>query len=301
MLSIIQASRPLNLFIVALTQYFFYYLFFINGDSTGSLSLYPNLLYPFIAVTLIITACGYYINDYFDYNSDIDNQKTNKLKHRSNYLSLYFFFLITGFVLAYWIAYSIGRPFLSLIYIIANLLLFLYSSHWKKQVLIGNIIVALFSAFVMLIIVYAEWEVISSIAWQQNTASGEAISIIVFYSAFIFLISMIREMLKDIEDIEGDRAAGYRTLPIINSPEKAQVLSGLNSIILILLMASWYYSLKHIHDTLLSLFFGIAILAPTVLLTIFIFKAQDKKQFHHLSQFCKAIMLSGLIYLILLM
>lgn len=299
MLSYIKVSRPINLIIVGLTQFIVYYFLFIQTPQSKELVLYPNLLVPFILVTIIITACGYYINDYFDYATDKINNKKNRLSEQSHYLLLYFSFFIIGFLLAYWIAAQIGQPALCLIYILANILLFMYSSSFKKKPLIGNVIVALFSCFVILILFYAEY---GNIYLNNLALTHERLHVsilIKFYIVFIFLISLIREIIKDMEDIEGDNQEGHRTLPIVIGIKKTKQLITILSFFLIGALVFWYTKSVDQHNLALMLCFFIGLILPLINLAIGTWRSNKKESFRQMSNLSKGIMLLGLAYLIL--
>ncbi len=283
---------------VFVTQLIFYFLFITppdNGLSSVSYNLEPPKIYVFAIVTVLITLGGYLINDYFDIETDAINDKP-RLSSKS-LLLLYFAVLLSGFILAYGLAVSLGRPTLSLIYLVAVSLLYLYSAKWKRQVLIGNVVVSLFTAAVPMILLYAEREQLSLI--EIESAKNPTLSIL-FFSAFTFLISMVREIAKDIEDINGDSAAGYKTLPIAYGINKAKMIAGFYGIALLFTIFIWQLcSLEFSADnTVIHLFILVFLYAP---ITYFLIKVlSNHPNWKTLSQLCKAIMLFGLLLLILI-
>ena len=300
MIALLKASRLINLSIVGLTQFIFYYIFFLQYKDNFDLTLYPSLLFPFIAVTILIAAGGYYINDYFDYHSDIVNAKSSKLSNRNTYILAYFIVVIIGWVLSYSIAYVIGRISLSLIYLVAVGLLFLYSSYLKKVALIGNVVVSMFSAFVLLIIIYSEYSVFQNHEWQDLSLGGNAVAIICFYSAYIFILSFLRELIKDIEDVEGDSKIGYNTYPIKVGVRSAKIFSIILSVILLLLGLYWMYFSWENMSNASNYFFVLCILISNIFLPVNIASAKTKIHYNKISRSCKLLMLSGLIYIILI-
>jgi 4-hydroxybenzoate polyprenyltransferase len=249
----------------------------------------------FAFVTVLITLGGYLINDYFDIETDKINDKS-RLSPKS-LLLLYFVILFLGFILAFALALSLGQPALSLIYLIAVALLYMYSAKWKRQVLIGNVIVSLFTAAVPLILLYAERDQLDML---NVTSIESTTSSIVFFSAFTFLISMVREIIKDIEDLEGDSAAGYKTLPIVYGIERAKTIAGFYGFVLMGTLLLWQlYSLRFTSDNLLThLFVFIFLYAPVIFLVV---KLLGKSaHWTSLSQLCKAIMLFGLLLIIII-
>jgi len=269
------------------------------GESGINLQLYPSLLFPFICVTIIITLCGYLINDYFDHQSDIANKKKNKLQNPNAYLIAYSVLFTFGFGLAFYIAFEIEKIHLSLIYLVASSLLFLYSSHFKKQILIGNVIVSLFTSFVLLIILYAEKDAFLTLKMTNYQTYTTTFKLIIFYAVFAFAISMIREIIKDIEDYDGDRMANYNTMPIAFGIKFSKAIAMLYIIVLILILLYWIFTLESQTNVLHYYFIGLALILPLFIISFKLQRAKYKAQYHQLSQWCKIHMLNGLLYLIL--
>jgi 4-hydroxybenzoate polyprenyltransferase len=154
--------------------------------------------------TLFIAAAGYIINDYFDQATDAINKPTKcwigaeiseieALKyHRWLNIGAFFFVTVLSFRLLF-------------IYIATALVLYFYAKNWKKQALIGNIIVGICSSAPFLILGY--WFVLKS-------------PHIYLYAYFAFATSVLREIVKDLQDLPGDSATGMHTLPIAIGPIK---------------------------------------------------------------------------------
>jgi len=213
----------------------------MNRDS---MELSGSLWWLFILDTILIAAGGYVINDIFDQQADLENKPENQFIGK-NHLSVkmawfyYFVLIATGFIIATYIAYEIEKPHLLLIYPAACALLFLYSYSFKKHALIGNVVVAIFCAFVPGIILYAEWEVIHNAEVLNKTEYEFLINMFTAYISFAFLSTMVREIVKDIEDIAGDTSSGYRTLPIALSKKGAKYFAIFFGVLLILSYAFW--------------------------------------------------------------
>ena len=307
MLAFIKSIRPLNLGIVYLTQVAFYYLFFLavpwiepTGNCWMQLNLGSLYIHFFAFVTVIIAASGYLINDYFDFESDLLNQKTNRLSSRTTYLSAYWVSNVIGFLLALYLARSNGQLYLAGIYIAAVAALFLYSAVWKKKVLIGNVVVALFSAFVVVILIYAEKEYLFDL--ETNTCRRPGISTIqlmLLYSGFIFLISMVREIVKDIEDVNGDAQLGYCTLPIVYGCKAARMIAVIFSIGLLTLLAYWALVMKANAALLAMVYLILLIILPLIYLIFYLMYYSTDFNAAFASKYCKFIMLSGLGFIIL--
>ena len=123
-----------------------------------------------------------------------------------------------GVVAGFWVSYRIGHVWIGIVFLLVSGLLYFYSVVYKKQFLIGNIIVAVLTSFVPLMVVIFELPVI------YNYYGPELISLstmkIIFYwvagfAVFAFLTTLSREIVKDMEDFEGDKAYGSRSLPVV--------------------------------------------------------------------------------------
>lgn len=300
----IQIIRPINLVLVALTQCLIYFFVFvpISIEAQIPLLLQSGLIYGLILDTVIIAAAGYVINDLIDIDIDRINKGNKQLvtnKISAEHTRYYYYFLLSiGAILALWIAYSINNLSLFLIYPIASFMLFGYSLWWKKQAWTGNIVVSLFTALVPFILLFAEREFVSQLT---PTFSQYIYLKIGGFMIFAFLLNMIREIIKDMEDIEGDRAAKYHTAAIVYTESTIKMVCKgllLANCMGVFIMA---YFIKSLDNN--SLFIGVLMFC-ILLLHIIVFKnistATTSKNYHYTSQIIKVLMLIGLILFILI-
>lgn len=193
---ILKLIRYPNLAIIGLTQ-FLTALFLLENSSF--LGLLANLQFILLILsTLLIASGGYIINDYYDIKIDYVNKPDRVVigKHlkRRHVLVIHSFFNGLGILLGIFVSWWIVG-----INILATFLLWLYSNLLKRLPLWGNLVVS-FLTGLSVFVVY--------ILFRQN------LELIAMYSVFAFFISLIREIVKDLEDIEGDEKFGCRTLPI---------------------------------------------------------------------------------------
>ena len=161
--SILKLIRLPNLIIVLLTQWFLhYYILHQNFQQEEGINSYldDQSFYLLVLITLLITAGGYIMNDIVDYPLDIINKPKKVIVHKliSESLSywLYFGTVLLGFVLALYLAFVTKNLHLLVLYPLAVLGLFIYSTHLKKSFLAGNLLVSFFCAGVAGIIWVAE-------------------------------------------------------------------------------------------------------------------------------------------------
>ena len=304
MLRLLRCIRPLNLALVYLTQILFYSLFFPSlGCGNGyeefgyyKLVLSSPYIFLFAFITVSIAASGYLINDYFDFDSDLKNAKTNRLRSKSANLVYYWVIVLIGFLLSLWMALVVvNQVLLAGIYLVAVAALFMYSAVWKKQVLIGNVVVSLFSAFVILILIYAEREYLAHTPKEFEVD----LSSILIYSGFAFLVSMVREIIKDIEDVSGDKTVGYRTLPIVYGIARAKGIASFFAWWLLLLIIGWMTYLYLGVTPRMILLISVMLLCIPVSYVLIKLLSKVKMNPKQLSQVCKVHMILGIVVLII--
>lgn len=235
-------------------------------------------------------AAGYIINDYLDVKLDLINKPLKVVvgQQISRRWSMFLHFLLN--VLALICGYYIGDK-VTLCIALAALLLWIYSVSLKRAFLSGNLLVAGMSAFVLLII------------YVYNTAID--LNKIVAYSIFAFLLSLIREIVKDAEDIRGDGKFDCKTLPIVLGIRKTKEILFYTGIVLLLsiftytsLQAATYpFQMSFTRGGLL--FYMLAfVCVPLGVLLYLIRIADTTSDFHRLSSFCKLIMLTGMLSMV---
>lgn len=295
-----------NLLIVILTQYLLQYAILIPSfQSVGIAPLLDHFHFSlFVSSTLIIAAGGYIINDIVDLKIDQINKAEKVWINR--YFSLkqawYLYIGITtiGFLISLYVAFHIGNLPLLLIYPVAVALLFWYSYQLKKTPLWGNIVVAIFCAFVALIVLFAEREAFFLLELKAPIVAAYCWDLFMSYGWFAFFSTLYREIIKDIEDINGDKAQNCRTLAIVFGIKKAKIVAGISGIILLgllLKLAIFHFD----QQQYLALGFNVLIIEiPLAISLVYLAKKYlQKKDYHSLSTLAKFIMFLGLIYLII--
>ena len=251
------ALRPINLLIIAATQLGLYYKLFISALSIEELVLAPPNIFLFTIVTVLIAASGYLINDYFDFESDLSNKKQGRLVNKSKILPYYLTLVIIGFFISLWLAHMLGNLLLALIYLAAIALLYAYAVRFKKNGLSGNLLVAGFTSGVLLILLFAER--------THPNISEELIQDLMVFSGFIFLINLIRELIKDVEDIDGDHKASYMTVPIAHGIKRTYQVVSLLAAVASILVSVWVMGFS---QRTFQLFGIIGVVIPLIVIAI---------------------------------
>jgi len=276
---------------------------FQAANITNSLSHFQFFL--LVITTIIIAAGGYIINDIKDYPIDIINKPekifVNKSISEKGAWNLYLGLGVLGALIAVYLAVQVDAIPLLILYPIACGLLYGYAIVFKRKMLIGNVIVALFCAFVPAILLLGERFSINQLELKNPDLYTNIFSIFGFYLCFAFVSTMYRELVKDIEDIEGDEAQGCRTFPIVFGQKIAvqfTMIIGVVLLIGLLYCLQWQWGME---ATVFNISFLIlCLITPLIMSLLFLRKAKTKKQFHFISQVIKGMMLTGLIYLLFL-
>lgn len=290
-----------NLVIVALTQYLLQYL--VLEPALHEAQLLPILdkfhFFLLVFTTVLIAAGGYLVNDILDYEMDVVNKPekvfVNRVFAKQTVWVFYWISIFVGFAIAWYLAFYVKNLPLVSIFPAAVLLLFFYSKSWKKKPLLGNVVVAVFCAFVAGVVLFAERENFA----RMGESGREVTMLFGGYLVFAFLSTLLREIVKDIEDIEGDREIGLATLPIRYGVNTAKIwaLGAGTALAISLLYFLWWLSQM---GKWLGIGFTVAlVLLPLLYLLFLIGKAQLKSHYSKASSLAKMLMFSGLILLLI--
>ncbi|MBE0423207.1 MAG: geranylgeranylglycerol-phosphate geranylgeranyltransferase [Lutibacter sp.] len=246
---------------------------------------------------ILITSAGYIVNDIFDLKSDLINKPQKVIVANQfsveNAQRLYLITNTLGIVLGIGLSLSIQKPTFAFIFIGASLLLYFYSKKLKSIPLIGNISVSLLVAFSIIILCLFDLNFAI-----QNEAQQLVIYIILLLSGFAFFINLVREIVKDIEDIKGDYNMKMNTLPILLGVSRTKKIAAflcLFPLVLLLIIVVKYASIYKYTALYLLLF----TLVPLLYVAIKLLSVKTKKDFKKLSVFLKIIMFLGINALLL--
>ena len=246
-----------NLVFIAITQALFNYC--IVHPLFRQAQLAPNLSHKNFALltiaSLFIAAAGYIINDYFDVNIDQVNKPDrvliDKIIHRRWAIFWHMFLSLLGVAFSFIVSFSLsdGYFIIGFANLFCVLALWVYSTTYKRKVLVGNIIISLLTAWTVLVIYAAEIPHLlhTTINTHQRYTSvlTKLFRIAVLYSAFAFIISLIREVVKDIEDLKGDQKGGCRTMPIAWGIAASKIFAAVWMVVLIgILLVTQFYVIQ---------------------------------------------------------
>lgn len=274
-----------------------------TSEFTPSLHTWQFLL--IVLSTVLIAAGGYVINDFFDKDIDAANG-IGKVHDFSGWTmkTLYFVFSIIGIAIGLYLTYALKLRQFALTYLLTAALLYFYSASYKRLPLVGNFVVAFLTAVAVFLPAFADYElqyafrdiklpVINNKMYNLRLI----IAIAAAYAFFAFLISLVREIIKDMEDIEGDREFGCNTLPIVAGINNAKLIAiGLLLLIVGLILflqikQAWWESLPVFGYTILF------VQVPLLILSVKLFLSDEKKHFKVASMIAKVVMVGGILSL----
>lgn len=251
--------------------------------------------------TVLIAAGGYVINNIFDQDTDNDNKPNNVIVGKSisetNAYSIYVALNITGVSIGFYLSNVIAKPGFASLFILIAATLYFYAVNWKQMLLIGNFIVALLLSFSVIII--GIFDLFPVVNQSNQPLMANLFSILIDYAVFAFMINFIREIVKDLEDVNGDYNQGMRTLPIILGMSRtAKVVSILSFIpVCAILLYINNYLMPLLFVTIYMLLF---VVGPLLYFSIKIWSASSQKEFHVLSLLLKWILLFGILSILVI-
>lgn len=297
-MNILNLIRWKNLLMIAFVQLLIKYALFKPFNVDITLNWFGFLL--LILSTLCIAAAGNIINDIQDVDTDIVNRPEKvligkKVTEKTAY-NLFIILNVIGVGLGFYLSNLVGRSGFFAIFVIISALLYIYATYLKQTLLVGNIVISVLVAMSVLIV--GLFELLPVVTAQNQATQLTFFKILLDYALFAFIINLVREVAKDIEDIDGDYKAGMNTLPIAIGRERATKV--LFALTLLPLFGVVYYMLTYLYKQQIAVgYFLLFLVAPLLYITIKSFSAKTKKDVRHISTILKIVMFLGMLSLLL--
>ena len=269
--------------------------------------LMPWWILTLLIVSVVgIAAGGYVINDYFDVKIDRINRPDNlvvtRIISRDAAMNLFYGFtavgVIAGTVVAWW-AHSWTLLFT---YVVIPGLLWFYSASYKRMFLIGNLVVAFASAIVPLLVAIANADYLHHLyqnALAYSPIVGELYVWTGGFAAFAFLLTWVREIVKDIEDIEGDREMECRTLPIVWGDKVAKIIATILLVVIATLIVYILFAVlpfSHEWKSLPTRYVVFGLIVPILCSIILLWAANNRTEYHRVQTIIKFAMFMGMLF-----
>lgn len=269
--------------------------------------LMPWWILTLLIVSVVgIAAGGYVINDYFDVKIDRINRPDNlvvtRIISRDAAMNLFYGLtavgVIAGTVVAWW-AHSWTLLFT---YVVIPGLLWFYSASYKRMFLIGNLVVAFASAIVPLLVAIANADYLHHLyqnALAYSPIIGELYVWTGGFAIFAFLLTWVREIVKDIEDIEGDREMECRTLPIVWGDKVAKIIATILLVVIATLIVYILFAVlpfSHEWKSLPTRYVVFGLIVPILCSIVLLWAANNRTEYHRVQTIIKFAMFMGMLF-----
>ncbi|MBN4065860.1 geranylgeranylglycerol-phosphate geranylgeranyltransferase [Candidatus Amoebophilus asiaticus] len=286
MKAFIKLLRVPNLLIIAFTQYVV--RFFLDFSTYPEFNL-PDFNFFLLSLsTVMIAAAGYIINDYFDIRTDMINRPESVIVgqyvKRRVAMGAHLVINAIAIILGYYVFWRIGHFSFGTIYIISAGLLWFYATTYKRQLIIGNLIISILTAMVVLIVGIYEKQLVTKI--------------ILTYSFYAFILTLIREIVKDLEDIKGDKELDCQTLPIVIGINKTKIIICVINFIAILSLTFFQHYFFQNEAYMHLLYITLFIQAPLLYFMWVLYKAKEPQEYHKITGLLKLVMLMGILAIV---
>ena len=282
-----------------------------NGDFYGNepqlLLNFQNFIFLSLS-TILIAAAGYIINDYFDIKIDIINRPNKVLLEKMIPLKAaivaHSFLNLIGLFLAWVVARQTNRYEWLSLQVVCTILLWYYSTKFKRQFMIGNVVVALLTALTITVLIVYEPRMhyyLSKPVFEEASLHRfflNPVWILGIYIFFAFALTWMREVVKDMEDYKGDAEEGCVTMPIKwGLSRSAKFVQFLGIIVLVVLLVSMINVFLSGYE-LFSVYILLALIVPLVYWIFILNKKATQDHYNKASRNLKIIMLLGILSLV---
>ena len=286
--------RYQNLLMLAFMQLVFRYLFL--AQSYVDLALTDINYILLVIATVCIAAGGYVINNIMDQDTDEIAKPQNRVVGVSISETVaynwYIGLTIVGVGIGFYLSNVIYKPTFASMFILVATLLYMYATSFKQIPVLGNVVVALMLSTSIIII--GLFDILPAIDVDNRFRMKEAFDILMHYAIFAFIINLIREIVKDMEDMDGDYQSGINSLPIAIGVQKTKIIVGVLTVISIGILA--YYVNSNLFELDYVVYYAmILIVGPLIYFGVKLLNASTKKEYHHLSLVLKIILFFGIL------
>lgn len=281
--------RGYNIPVIAIAQYLAA-IFILAPKNIPSLDIIldPNLFVLVLASSLSI-ASGYIINNFYDSEKDLINRPNKSMLDRlvSQKTKLYVYFGLNFFVVALALLVSWRVAAFYSVYIF---LIWFYSHKLKKYPIVGNVTAAILAIlpFFGILLYYAKLD-------RFRSYEREQLEIVFAHATFLFLLLMIREMVKDLENLAGDFISNYKTVPVAYGETTSKKII---TALALLTLFPVYVLIERADVGLMDLYFYFC-LAALVFIVMKLWKSQEKPHYLKLHNVLKILIVAGVFSIVL--
>ncbi len=277
--------RTGNLAMIAIAQALLYYTVVtpMLGAAGLATALGPFEFWLLVVSVLCIAAGGYLVNDLQDTQEDGVNKAGNP-PGRSVRIA-YVVTTLAGLAIGFYLSWFRHVPLVLQVHLLASFLLLAYSGFLRQWKFLGNLVVAALVAMALLIVPMSD-QLARADPGIRNIAFG--------YAFFAFMLSWIREIIKDLEDLEGDRRFGKKTIAVLAGPAAARLVALMLTGAVVLSLAWLQYSERQWEALLPFLYIVALVQVPLMVLAAGLVRSHSSIGYGRLSTLAKGIMAAGI-------
>lgn len=285
-----------NLVWIALTQLIFHFGFLKQQGFGLALKDWQFLLLGL--ATVCIAAGGFLIQNILDKSSSPSyNQEkkafVNTVSEAKAY-NLYAALNIIGVGIGFFLSNFIEKASFAGIFIVVAATLYIYASSLKKNLLVGNLIIATILALCILIV--GIYDLLPLVTPENQPYLKILFGIFIDYACFIFLISFIRELISSFATIEEDLDKGSKTLPIVIGQKNTKIIVSVLLAFVVFATAHYSYYYMFSNDLYSASFYVMAlVLAPLIYSLIRLWNISENKEYKQLSLILKTVLIFGML------
>jgi 4-hydroxybenzoate polyprenyltransferase len=264
--------------------------------------------YLLVLSVLLIAAAGNIINDYFDTKTDRANRPdklvVGRTIKRRVAMALHFVLNCIGLLIGFWLCYKVNSIKFFGIFIFSVLALWFYSTHFKRQMLSGNIVISILVALVPITVALFEFS--NNILFDLNVLNmhvdgfgnsllRQGAFVVLAYSIFAFFTNLIREIVKDMEDVEGDVLIGARTVPIVLGETYTKYFVLALALFTGILLGMVQQVLWNLEYRIMFWYLMVFVQLPLIIFIIQLWNAWQKKHYSRASLWSKLVITGGVL------
>lgn len=289
--------RPINIMMIIYVQVMIKYIVFGKNEVLVAMTDFQFAL--LVLATVLIAAAGNVVNDIFDVNVDSINKPTKVIVWRvipeKAAYNFYIILNVLGVAVGFYLSNQLGRPGLAAIFIVISALLYIYATHLKAMLFVSNILISLLVAMSLMVLIL--FDIFPVIDVMNRELQLQSTRLILIYAGFAFYINLIREIVKDLQDIDGDKNGGRQTIPIVFGRTRTVSIVFVLGVIALLVILLYTYMHSHQFQTAAIMYFIFLVCGPLLYFCIQAWEAKTKQHFARLSAVLKVIMITGIMSL----
>lgn len=297
-MKVLNLLRWKNLLLIILVQTLIKYALFPVFQVDTALQDWQFVL--LVLATICLASAGNIINDIYDVETDSINKPDRVIigkyiSEKTGY-SIFITLNVIGVAIGFYLSHAVNKSGFFALFVIISVLLYLYASYLKRTFLIGNITISVLVSLSLIIV--GLYDLIPVITFENQDNQRLVFKLLLEYAGMAFVLNFIREIIKDIEDIDGDHASGMQTLPVIIGRSRASKIAFILSFLPLGILV--YYVIMVLYNKPLEVgYFTFLIIGPLVYVIIELFSAKTKKEHRKISNALKLVMLTGVLSLLL--